>query len=188
MNLEFLLFDYESHLWTRSGVEKLQSQWGSWHLCLAFTPACLLFFHWCRLYISLQRMQSYCCSIMSVLGVNVGVLLMYATLCPWEWHIRQRDSNCTWKTKSGVAWSLSFVLLRLHGCIVAILPRIIASSYECEIVWVTARWGRKIKTNGEEPALTPFAGRFVYSTCWCLCQSALFKWDPRPYFVSPVSP
>lgn len=81
MNRELLGFVCESHLRARWSMEKLLQQWGSWHLCLAIVQACLLFFLWCCLRISLQRMQPYCCSIVCVLRATVGVLSMHMLVC-----------------------------------------------------------------------------------------------------------
>lgn len=123
---------------------------------------------------------------MCVLGVNVCVLLMYVSLCLWEWHICQRDSYCTWKTKSGAAWSLSSVLLPLDWCIVAILPRIIANSYECESV-SEGKVGEENQNKWLSTGFDPICGEICILNMLVFVSECSIQTGFQTLFLSPLS-
>lgn len=112
----------------------------------------------------------------------------YVSLCLCEWRVCQGESNRARKSAPGVAWSLSSILLLFHWCIIAILPRMIANSYECERVWVKARGGGgRYQNKWLSTGFDPICGEICVLNMLVFVSELSIQTESQSLFLSPPS-
>lgn len=150
-------------LWAKWCMEKLRQQWGNWHLCLVVTqysvfpflpgffppaPSSQRFFLCCAL-MNLSRRRNHSAAQSCVFcAPHVAVFLMYLLVCVCVSGTCVKEIKlCARKTERR-RWCTIALLhsLLFYPRIIAILPRMIANSYDFPRkgggrVWVKAAEG-----------------------------------------------
>lgn len=163
-------------------------QWESWHLHPAFIQVSSPFFSRSYHHTTLREDASVMPLNHTCFPQTQCVFDAFDCRYLCKWPLCQIDCNCAQKrTSLAYALSLSSMLL-IYGCIIALLPCMIANSYDFQVTWERVQVRRRGGGESKQMAKHCLWPHLLGDLCTQhahVCQSAPFKHGSQTLFLSP---